>query len=413
MDILLLCLLLFLSATFSATETAFFALTAADRAQLHRHGAAARRAVELVERHAHDLLSAILLGNLVVNVAAGAVTTSVCLRRFGPQGLAVAIPAATLLLLMGGEITPKLIALRGRRRLVRVLQAPMRGWVTITSPVVRGLSVAVEHLLRRVPWERTGGRPFTTAEFQTACDLATDDGVLTETEGNFLARLLHLEDLEVKHVMTPRPEVITLERSWDRTRILAVVRRGRYNRFPVVDGPGTMPVGLFHTKDLLANRDRWPLRGDLRPLLYVPESKDAAAVLAEMRAGAGHLAIVVDEHGDFSGIVTLADCLQALIGRVGDPAEGRVFTLGLGPDRWLVDGGLELRQLHEETGLELPPSRDYVTVAGFVMARLGRIPAPGDHVRVGDARLTVVSLQGRRIETIRIERPAAFADGRS
>jgi len=145
----------------------------------------------------------------------------------------------------------------------------------------------------------------------------------------------------------------------------------------------------------------------------VPESKDAAAVLAEMRAGAGHLAIVVDEHGDFSGIVTLADCLQALIGRVGDPAEGRVFTLGLGPDRWLVDGGLELRQLHEETGLELPPSRDYVTVAGFVMARLGRIPAPGDHVRVGDARLTVVSLQGRRIETIRIERPAAFADGRS
>ncbi|HOX25054.1 MAG TPA: hemolysin family protein [Candidatus Krumholzibacteria bacterium] len=412
MEFLLLCLLLLLSATFSASETAFFALTATERSQLRQRGGAAHHAALLIERHANDLLSAILLGNLVVNVAAGAVATSICLREFGPNGLAVAVPAATLLILMAAEITPKLIALRGRQRLAVALQAPLRAWVTVTSPVVRRITTAVERVLRRVPWERTGSRPFTTLELQTACSLAAEDGALTETEGNFLARLLQLEDLEVKHVMTPRPDVVALERGWGRARILAVIRRARFNRFPVVDAAGAMPGGLFHTKDLLTNTDRQPLQGALRPLLYVPESKDVAAVLAEMRSGAGHLAAVVDEHGDFTGIVTLADCLQALIGRVGDPSEGRLGTLALGPGRWLVDGGLDLRELHEATGLELPPSRDYVTVAGFVMARLGRIPAVDDRVPVGEAALTVVAMQGRRVASLRVERPPERREGR-
>lgn len=412
MDILLLAILLVLSATFSGAETAFFALTAAERAQLRRGVGAARGASRLVER-ANDLLSSILLGNLVVNVAAGAVTTAVCLRRFGPGGLAVAIPVATILLLIIGEITPKLLALRARRRLVLVLQAPLRLWVTFTSPLVRWLTAGLERLLARLPFDRAGSRPFTTLELQTACDLATDDGLLTETEGNFLARLLQLADLEVRHIMTPRPDVITLSRRWDRQQILAAVRRARYNRFPVVAERHAMPVGFFHTKDLLTNAERFPLAGPLRPLLFVPESKDAAALLAEMRAGAGHLAAVVDEHGDFSGIVTLADCLQALIGRVGDPGEGRPGTLALGPGCWVVDGGLDLRQLYEETGLQLPASRDYVTVAGFVMARLGRMPAVQDQVRAGDALVTVLALRERRVETLRIDRPARGPEVRS
>lgn len=412
MDVVILILLLLLSAMFSASETAFFALTAAERAQLRQGSAAARRAVALVGR-ANDMLSAILLGNLVVNVAIGAVTTAICLRRFGAGGLAIAVPAATLLLLMVGEITPKLVALRARRRLVLILQMPLGVWVAVAGPLVKGLTVLLERLLRRLPWDRAGSRPFTTMELQTACDLATEDGLLTETEGNFLARLLQLADLEVKHVMTPRPDVVTLERGWDRRRILAEAQRAGFNRYPVVTAPGAMPSGLFHVKDLLSVRDEQPLLGPLRPLLFVPESKDAAALLAQMRAGASHLAAVVDEHGDFTGIVTLADCLQALIGRVGDPGDGKPGTLSLGPGEWVVDGGLDLRQLHEETGLELPRSRDYVTVAGYVMARLGRVPAVGDRVRTGDTTLTVLRMQERRVVTLRVARRHQTPGGRS
>jgi len=402
LDILLLIILLLLSATFSGSETAFFALTDVELSELRGGGRGARGAARLVSR-ANDLLSAILLGNLVVNVAIGVVSTRICVQLFGVGGLAVAVPAATLLLLVVGEITPKLVALRGRRRLVTVLQGPLHLWVALTGPVVGRLTSAIDRLLDRLPIERTGSQPLRTDELQLACDLAAEDGVLTEMEGNFLARLLQLGDLEVQHVMTPRPDVRTLDRLWDRPRILSEIAEAGFNRFPVVEQTDAMPVGLFHTKDLLADLGPTPLLGDLRPLLYVPESKDVAALLVEMRGGASHLAVVVDEHGDFAGVVTLADCLQALIGRVGDPGTGRPGAVGLGAGRWIVAGGLDLRQFHGETGVSLAPSRDYVTAAGFVMARLGRIPAVGDTVVDGDARLSVVSMEGHRIVCLRVE----------
>lgn len=403
MDIVLLAALLFASALFSGSETAFFALTDAERTVLRSGGRVARGAAGLVDR-ANDLLAAILLGNLVVNVAIGVVSARLCVQWFGAGGLVVAIPAATLLLLVIGEITPKLVALRGRRRLVLVLQAPLRLWVAVTGPLVRAMTGTIERVLRRLPFDRTGSRPLRSDELQLACDLAAADGVLTETEGNFLARLIQLEDLEVQHVMTPRPDVVTVGRGWDRPAILETVQRAGFNRFPVVEADGAMPQGLFHTKDLLTNRGARPLVGKLRPVLFVPESKDVAGLLAEMRAGSGHLAVVVDEHGDFAGIVTLADCLQALIGRVGDPGAGRPATVTLGPDRFIVDGGLDLRQFREETGLSLTQSRDYVTVAGFVMAQLGRIPTPGDSIETDSATFLVLAMSGHRIETLQVDR---------
>lgn len=402
MDVLLLLILLLLSATFSSSETAFFALSDVELSELRAGGRGARGAAKLVDR-ANDLLSAILLGNLVVNVAIGAVSTRICVQMFGAGGLAVAVPAATVLLLIVGEITPKLVALRGRRRLVVLLQAPLQFWVTLVGPLVGRLTALIDRLLDRLPLERTGSQPLRTDELQLACDLAADDGVLTDLEGDFLARLLQLGDLEVQHVMTPRPDVRTLDRRWDRTRILEEIATAGFNRFPVVEQTDAMPVGLFHTKDLLDDPSTMPLAGDLRPLLFVPESKDVAALLAEMREGAGHLAAVVDEHGDFAGVVTLADCLQALIGRVGDPGDGRPGAVGLGAGRWMVGGGLDLRQFHEETGVSLPPSRDYVTAAGFVMARLGRIPTVGDSIEHAGARLSVVAMEGHRITRLRVE----------
>ena len=158
MDILLLALLLALSATFSSSETAFFSLTAAERTRLRQGSAAARGAVQLIDRP-NDLLSAILLGNLVVNVATSAVTTAISLKHLGPGGLVVAVPAATILLLIIGEISPKLIALRARHRLVLILQWPLRLWVGATGPIVRQLTTGLEQVLGRLPWDRAGSRP--------------------------------------------------------------------------------------------------------------------------------------------------------------------------------------------------------------------------------------------------------------
>ncbi len=403
MDFLLLFVLLGLSAAFSGTETAFFSLSKVEIARLEAGSRRTGHRVVSLIRRPHHLLSALLIGNLLVNTAASIVATSVCLRWFGARGLVIAVAATTLALLVLGEITPKLLALRFRGTWTVMAQGPLSLWLTLNTPLVRTLGRAIEALLVRLPWDRAGTRALTTDELEAACDLAVADGTLSETEGHSLARLLRLEDLDVGEIMTPRPSVVTLRRGISLAELLEVARRSGYNRYPVLPEEGHRPEGLFHLKELLSREgDAGPLDGPLRPLHFVPESKGVAALLAEMRRGAGHLAAVVDEHGVFAGIVTMADCLQALLGQVADTALHDVELVPLGDGRWVIDGRTDLRVLEEVVGLKLPPNRDYVTVTGFIMARLGRVLQPGDRVTLPAARLTVLEMTDHRVERIQV-----------
>jgi putative hemolysin len=165
-------------------------------------------------------------------------------------------------------------------------------------------------------------------------------------------------------------------------------------------------VGLFHLKDLLIQQDRdQPLTTELRPLLFVPESKDVAALLSEMRSGQTHLAAVVDEHGDFTGIVTMADCLQALTGPAADirrKPDQEIYRIGA--RSWIIGGRVDLRELRETCDVSLPPSRDYVTVAGYVMAQMGRIPRLGERLTVEAARFTILEMADHKIVRLQMDR---------
>ncbi len=406
MNLFLLLFLLILSGLFSGSETAYFSLRPGELARMAGRRGGPRKVVALVEQP-HNLLSALLIGNLVVNVAASVVATALCLSWFGEHGLAVAIPLATLTLLICGEITPKMLALRFRQRLAVLVRRPLSFWVWLCRPVLAVLAAGIDRLVSQLPWERTGTRPLKVAELETACDLAVQEGALSETEGRFLARLLQLQQLAVRQIMTPRPDVVTLDAAWSRDEILAAASRAGFNRYPVIAAEKPQPIGLLHLKDFLdRSAEAFPLRSGLRDLLFVPESKDVAALLAEMRTGGSHLAAVVDEHGDFTGIVTMADCLQALIGRVGDvsgPADPEVFRIDR--DSWAVSGRLDLRELSEVCDVALPTSRDYVTAAGFVMAKLGRIPRPGDQVSYAGARFSVLQMSGHKVVRLQVDRP--------
>jgi len=404
LDLLLLIILLVLSAAFSGSETAFFSLGKGELARMEKEGTRAGRRVIAMLGRANHLLSGLLIGNLMVNIGASVVATSLCLKWFGPGGLVVAVPATTLALLLLGEITPKMLALRFRQKVSLVAQAPLGLWMFFTGPLLWAIGGLVRLLVESLPFDRTGSRNLTTGELQIACDMAVEEGTLTETEGRSLARLLQLQDLEVVQIMTPRTSVVALRRDMPLRQVLGAARRAGFNRYPVLDVEGGRPVGLFHLKDLL-NRDTGsphPMKDDWREILFVPESKDVAALLSDMGAGRTHLAAVVDEHGDFTGIVTLADCLQALMGPVADAKDRSQEIIPLGDGRWIISGRTDLRELEENCGISLPPSRDYVTVAGFMMTRLGRVLQPGDKVTLPVARLSVLEVTGLRVDTIQV-----------
>jgi putative hemolysin len=412
-DLLLLVALLLLSALFSAAETAFFSLRQTELAELARRGADGRGVVSLV-RQPRRLLPALLIGNLLVNTGASVAGTAALIDRFGPSGVVLAVPTITLLLLLGGEITPKLIAMRYRRPVALALRPVLAGWLVVIKPVLDVIAGGTARLLDLLPGVGPGSRPFTPAELETACEIAVEDGALSETEGRFLARLLVLQRLEARQIMTPRTAVVALERGLDRAEILRVARATGFNRYPVTEPGRAHPIGFFHLKDLLADTDAArPLEAGLRPPLFAPESKQVAALLTVLRTGGVHLAMIVDEHGDFTGIVTLDDCLRALTGPIGgesDRVDPEAFQIG--EAAWIVSGRLDLRAVNEACGTTLELSPEYVTIAGLLMTRLGRIARRGDRVREGGARFTVVDMSGPGITRVRVDLPAAGAGGR-
>ncbi len=409
LDYVLLAILLLLSAAFSGAETAFFSLQRNELAKLEAEGGRAGGHVVKLLARPHDLLSALLIGNLLVNSAASVTATALILAHVGARGVAVAVPVITLGLLLFGEITPKMVAINRRLQISRLAQGPMGVWLAVMRPVLVVVGGLVKVLMRIIPWEPTGSKPLSAGELQTACELAVADGALSEIEGRSLVRLLELGELEVAHVMTPRTDVVALRRGMSLKQVLGTARRAGFNRYPVLDVAGERLEGLFHLKDLLGGRPdpEHPVDGPLRPMLFVPESKDVAALLGEMRSGGTHLAAVVDEHGDFTGIVTMADCLHALLGPVADSSGLEQEVVAVGPGRWIIPGRIDTRDFAEACGIELPASRDYVTVAGFIMARLGRIPRPGDEVLGAGARFRVLEMSGHRVGSVEVTKSGA------
>lgn len=405
-DIVLMAALLLLSALFSGTETALFSLQDGDLARLRRSAAPADRHVLRLLADPPRLLAALLIGNLLVNIGASVLGTSLLMTRFGQQGLAIAVPVLTVLVLLVGEITPKLIALRLGAPLARLLQAPLRVWLAVIRPVLDLNGFITRNALARLPFERTGSRPLTVPELVTAVDMAVHDASLTDTEGRFVSRLLTLDGLEVREIMRPRLDVVSLEIGMAWADVLAVARAAGRNRYPVVAPGRNLPVGVLHLKDLLGRPEGADLgAAGLHDPVFVPESKSVSVLMHELRLAGGHMAFVLDEHGDFAGLVTLEDCLEALTGPWHDESDpGDPEILAVGDRNWIVAGGTDLRQVRETCGAPLEPSHDYVTLAGFVMAELGRIPARGDRVVWDRYRCTVLEMEGLRVTKLRLQR---------
>jgi putative hemolysin len=207
--------------------------------------------------------------------------------------------------------------------------------------------------------------------------------------------------------MTPRSRVVALPRSSSIEAALRVARESGYSRLPVYSGDLDAIDGIVHARDLFEAREH-PRQGDIGPLvqpaLVAPTSKKARELLVEMRAGHGHMVLVVDEHGAFVGIVTLEDVFEAIVGDIRDERdEPELEVLALGEGVIEVDGSVAVRELDSRHGLSLPESGDYVTVAGLVLARLGTLPTGGEAVEVGPYRLSIAALAGRRIARVRIE----------
>ena len=326
----------------------------------------------------------------------------------GLVGVTMIISFVTLVI---GELAPKRLALQ-RAEATSLAVAPfLQGMSRICRPIIWFLSVCTDGVVRLF-----GGDPNATREQVTEEELrklVASTNTLTNDERRLIDEVFGAGDRQLREVLVPRTEVVFLDGATPLAEAAAMIGRSPHSRYPVTDGSSDNIVGFVHVRDLLAPdaAERAARVADLaRPVMYLPETKHVLSALSEMRRDSFHLAIVLDEYGGTAGIVTLEDLVEEVIGDIRDEydvARARVTRLRNGDLE--LDGLINLADFREETGVELTDG-PYETLAGYIMARLGRVPKVGDQVTFDGLRLTVQAMDGRRIARVRLTRTDSAAE---
>jgi CBS domain containing-hemolysin-like protein len=429
------------SAFFSGTETALTALGDARARQLQESGGRQARLLSLWVKKPELVLSTLLIGNTLVNIGAGALAGDVAndlARVHGwPQGSVIAIATAimTSAILFLGEIIPKTL---GKRYPIKVSLSAipflqLLYWVL--WPLTTGLVRATTGVVSAFGGARAPTPAVTGAEIEYLIEMGTREGVLDEVKEKLLNSVLEFADRVVKEVMVPRTRMAAIDRDAPPEEILRIVTENPYSRMPVYRQSVDNVVGILLVREIipelakgakgvLANIDR-----HLKPPFFVPEQMKISRLLKEMQWRKTHLAIVVDEFGGTSGLATLEDVIEEIVGEIQDEGDVEAAPVReISPGVYLADASVPLRELEgflnermrgegEEEGDEevrFPQEGDYETLGGFVTATTGRVPAVGSliawdgltfTVRAGDERrVTKVEVTRRREEAAR---PAA------
>ena len=395
------------SGFFSGSETALIAIGRERVHQLASQGDRGARVEQLVA-DPDRLLSTLLVANNLVNILGAAVATTLFISLLGEgPGPWVATAAVTAVVLIVGEITPKTLAARYPERFSLAVAPTIWHLSRVLGPVARFFFSITRGLFRlfRVRVDTTS-RSVTEADIRALAALSHAGGVIEEAEREIIDALFDLADRPVRDVMTPRVDIVslTVPVSVDDVR-LAVSATG-HSRFLVTTGEVDDLRGVLYVKDVFRGRfDASPedVKRLLRQPYYLPESTSVLASLQQMRARRLTFAVVLDEHGGVDGIVTDKDLISELVGELQDEYDpGAPTAVRIGPSQWLIDARIPLEDLQEVLGSELPAG-PYSTVGGLFLALAGKIPTEGESVRTNGYRLTVLSMDRKRIDKIRVE----------
>jgi putative hemolysin len=400
-----------LSGFFSGSETALIALSRARLTHLVSIGQpGASRVARLIQRP-EKFLATVLLSNNLVNTAVAVLGTSLVVTLMGNTSEAVLLSTfgVTLVLLIFGETIPKTISWRRSETVAFAVSRPLTLVEFILTPGTRLLQV-LSSLCNRL-LGITGALPeIGEEEIRTLISVGAESGVVAQNEAELLEKVFRFGDRQMREIMTPRPEIIWLERGITLEDFLALYAQHSHTRFPVYEGSTENVVGLLSSKDVLQALGLGTIQPQdsvtdlMRGAYFVPETKAVGDTFGEMQKAGHGLVLTVDEFGGIAGLATSKQLLGIIVGQVGDEGDTpeEAYT-PVDEHTFRLDAGVAVSEINEELDLGLPEG-DYQTVAGFVLDHLGRIPDTGDVVEYDSLRLTVMEMSGVRIDSVEVRR---------
>jgi putative hemolysin len=394
-EIVYLIILLLLSGFFSSSETALFSISRSKAKYLSKQKLKSNQLIYQMKKNPHRLLTTILIGNNVVNVAASALATQLTLQVFANYAIGLATGVMTLLILVFGEVVPKSVATRNNVLIAQIVIFPLYWFSLVCRPVVFFLDF-IPKITGRI--QKTPA--VTEEELITFVEVVREEGEIKEEEQKLIHRIFEFDDTNASEIMTPRADMFVIQA--DEPLNLEIIADSGFTRIPVIENTIDNVVGILNVKDVLAyqakNKNTPEVRQIMRPPYFVPEHKKLDSLLQQFKKRKNHLAIVVDEHGGVSGLITLEDALEELVGEIRDETdkEERLITKRKNKE-WIVMGKTEIEDVNEVIRMNIPESNEYDTFSGYVLEQIGRIPSVNEEFTLGNFSVIVHSMEGNRI----------------
>ncbi len=405
---IILAVLLLLSAFFSGSETALFAV---NRLRMRRMAEEGRRRPALILRLLEQpgrVLTALLVGNNIANVAASVLATAMLVAIVGPQrGPLYTIVIMTILIVIIGEITPKTFAAKYADRLAILVSRPVHYLTLALTPVIWVLSRVADLLVRPLGGRVNLASPLVTEEeIRLLVKMGEEVGVIQEDQREMIHSIFEFGDTVAREVMIPRIDIVCIEDNSALDEILRVILEEGHSRLPVYHESIDRIVGVIYVKDLLthlkAGHSTLQAKEVMRPAYFIPETKRLDDLFREMRRKKTPMAIVVDEYGGTAGLVTIEDLLEEIVGPILDEYDVEEKLVEVINDQVaVVDGRLSIQEVNELLRIDLPVD-EVDTIGGYVYALLGRAPTQGESVAAGGVEMQVERLDGQRIARVKI-----------
>lgn len=408
-QLIILLILLGLSAFFSSAETALTTVNRMRIRGLADEGNKRAKTVMNITDNSSKMLSAILIGNNIVNLSAASLTTSLA-YRLGGSMIAMASALLTVLIILFGEITPKTMATLHAEKMSLAYAPVIHLYMKIMTPVIiliNGLSSGILFILRVDPNARTD--MMTESELRTIVDVSHEDGVIESDEKEMIYNVFDLGDARAKDVMVPRVHVTFADVNSTYEELIEIFREDKFTRLPIFEETTDNVIGTINMKDLLLydNTGEFHIRDIMREAYFTYEYKSISELLVEMREASFNIAIVLDEYGETAGLITLEDILEEIVGEIHDEYDENEedFVQKINEREYIVEGSMNLDDLNDRLDLDLT-SDEYDSLGGFIIERLDRLPEVGDHITTETGiRLIVEKLDKNRIESVHVYLP--------
>ncbi len=394
-EYIVLIALIFFSGFFSSAETALFSISRVKARHLAKKGGRIDKLIKRMKEDPHKLLSTILIGNNLVNIAASALATAVTIKLVASHAVGIATGVMTAMILIFGEIFPKSVATQNNLAIAKIVIYPIYWLSILFSPLIFLLN-----FIPRITSKIQRKAIATEEELLTFVEVVEEGGEIKGEEKEFIHKIFQFDDTSASEIMTPRADMFVVDADGE-LNLEAILQSG-FTRIPVIQGDIDHIVGILNVKAMFMEQARTNDKIDVRKIMqkpyFVPETKKLNSLLRQFQKRKQHMAIVVDEHGGVSGLITMEDALEELVGEIVDETDkDEPQIVKVNPNEWIVPGKSDIEEVNEKIPMNIPDSADYDTFSGFILDNIERIPKENEEIMIGKFLVTVKEMDGNRV----------------